>query len=270
VLGPQFYIFLFSPEQRNRDRFCGREPRCRTGGGPYSEHPRDRRSILVGVDESWANVCCFRRIRDWASSTFMVQTGVSDRAAVWDDQARWMYRRHSTSPNPPVDRNLRWSGVRSPENAWWRACRATGRNNRRGHMNGRFAGVPTNSRSSGIPRTLARSVLRSWSGHDESKCVTLSASMPRIGGLCVRRPVTVGAEPWLTDHIAPRTWGAAKLSARYDVTARKLRTEDGLEVFGLLATKRSLNLRGCDRRYWCGAWTWAPNSAAACQGHRGS
>jgi hypothetical protein len=64
VLGPQFYIFLFSPEHRNRDRFCGREPRCRTGGGPYSEHPRDRGSILVGVDESWANVCCFRRIRD--------------------------------------------------------------------------------------------------------------------------------------------------------------------------------------------------------------
>jgi len=29
--------------------------------------------------------------------------------------------------------------------------------NRRGHMNGRYADVPTNSRSSGIPRTLARS-----------------------------------------------------------------------------------------------------------------
>jgi hypothetical protein len=34
---------------------------------------------------------------------------------------------------------------------------AIGRNNRRGHMNGRYAGVPTNFRSSGIPRSLARS-----------------------------------------------------------------------------------------------------------------
>jgi hypothetical protein len=44
-----------------------------------------------------------------------------------------------------------------PNSKLWRACRAIGRNNRRGHMNGRYAGVPTNSRSSGIPRSLVRS-----------------------------------------------------------------------------------------------------------------
>jgi hypothetical protein len=53
VRGPKFYIFLFSPEQMKRDRFCGREPRCRTGSAAILGASIDRGSILVGVDESW-------------------------------------------------------------------------------------------------------------------------------------------------------------------------------------------------------------------------
>ena len=43
---------------------------------------------------------------------------------------------------------------------------------------------------------------------------------------------------------------------------------DNAESYAL--PKSVLNLRGCDRRYCFGALTCAPNSAAACQGHRGS
>ena len=35
-------------------------------------------------------------------------------------------------------------------------------------------------------------------------------------------------------------------------------------------SKRSGYCRGCDRRYWSGAFTCAPKCAAACHGQRGS